>query len=143
MAFGYRLGSSQLYDEFDKLQSEINNLFSTASRGQAVSPPLKVYVGQDDMIVMTEIPGVSPDEVTISVIGETLTLGVNRAEVKPGPGDSYHRRERGAGRLSRTIELPFRVDSDKVEAHARHGVLQIHLPRAAEDKPRAIKVRAS
>ena len=54
----------------------------------------------------------------------------------------WHRRERGYGRFNRTLELPTDVESDKVEAHFKHGVLLIELPKREEAKPRRIEVKA-
>jgi HSP20 family protein len=58
-------------------------------------------------------------------------------------GATYHRQERRYGAFLRTFRLPFRVDAEKVEASFAKGVLQIALPRAEEDKPRKITVRAA
>jgi len=56
---------------------------------------------------------------------------------------NYHRRERGYGSFSRTIQLPFMVDPNKVEANFKNGVLMISLPRAEVDKPKKITVKSS
>jgi len=94
-------------------------------------------------VITAEVPGVSADEIDISVVGETLTLSGERKPEDLEGGVRYHRRERGGGRFSRSIELPFRVDADKVEAAYDKGILRVTLPRAEADKPRKITVRAA
>ena len=54
----------------------------------------------------------------------------------------YHRRERGSGRFKRSIQLPFPVEVDGIEATFKNGVLNVSLPRAEEDKPRKISVKS-
>ena len=73
---------------------------------------------------------------------DTLTLRGDRQREATEEETTYHRRERRFGSFLRAFSLPFRVDSEKVEATLRNGVLSISLPRAEEDKPRRIAIRA-
>jgi HSP20 family protein len=54
----------------------------------------------------------------------------------------YHRRERGFGEFNRTVQLPFAINKEKVEATVQSGVLQVTLPRAEAEKPRQISIKA-
>jgi HSP20 family protein len=58
-------------------------------------------------------------------------------------GVKYHRRERGQGEFTRTVQLPFTVDSERVEAKFNNGILHVMLPRVEEEKPRKISVSAA
>ena len=88
-----------------------------------------------------ELPGVDPEDLDISIVSDSLTLSGERPLEQDGDV-KYHRRERWHGSFSRTMQMPFRVDSENVEANFRNGVLEVLLPRAEEDKPRRISVAA-
>jgi HSP20 family protein len=64
-------------------------------------------------VVTTELPGIDPSKLEISVLGDTLTLKGNREESKVDEGRTFHRRERGFGAFNRTVQLAFRVDGSK------------------------------
>jgi HSP20 family protein len=129
--------------DMQRLQREMNRLFSGASELYAHdSPPVNVWRGEDGAIVTAEAPGIDAEKVEISVVGDSLTLsGVREPELLK-EGESYHRQERNQGRFTRTLQLPFHVESGKVEARYEKGMLRISLPRAEADKPRKIKIKS-
>jgi HSP20 family protein len=129
--------------DMQRLQREMNRLFSGASELYAHdSPPVNVWRGEDGAIVTAEAPGIDAEKVEISVVGDSLTLsGVREPELLK-EGESYHRQERNQGRFTRTLQLPFHVESGKVEARYEKGMLRISLPRAEADKPRKIKIQS-
>jgi HSP20 family protein len=89
---------------------------------------------------MAEMPGISADQLDISVHQNTVTLrGKREAEVM---GDDVRtiRRERMYGAFSRAVVLPFRIDPEKIAANLERGVLRLELPRPEDDKPRHIKI---
>jgi HSP20 family protein len=102
---------------------------------------MNVWVDENSAVVTAELPGVLLDHIDISVEDDTLTLRGDRQPDKE-EGVTYHRRERRYGGFHRTSRLPFRVDAGKVDATFKNGVLSIVLPRAEEDKPRKIAVKA-
>jgi HSP20 family protein len=110
-------------------------------------PALNVWSNEEGLLVTAEVPGVSPEEIEVNVIGETLTLsGMRKPEELPDglkEGVRYHRQERGSGKFSRTLQLPFQVSVPQIEATFKHGVLNVRLPRAEEDKPRKIAVKSA
>lgn len=127
--------------ELRRMQGELNRVFSGAGRSlNPEAPAVNAWVGEADVIVAAELPGVDPAKVEISVVGDTLTISGTRAAEPLKAGESYHRQERDFGRFSRTIQLPFHVEADKVEATYSRGVLKITMPRAEADKPRKIAV---
>ncbi len=105
-------------------------------------PVVNIWTNGNGAIVTTEIPDIDPASVDLSVVGKALTFSGSRKSDEAAEGESYHRRERWDGRFSRTVELPFLIDSNKVEARFSKGVLQISLPRAEEDKPKKIAVKS-
>lgn len=131
------------FREWERKQALLNRAFHTPSFGvPAEFPALNVWTSQDGAVVTAEIPGLSPDDIEISVVSETLSLSGSRAPQEIEPGAKWHRRERSFGQFARTIQLPFRIDADKVEAKFTNGVLEMKLPRSEEDKPRKITVNA-
>jgi len=131
--------------EFRRLQSDMNSLFRDVPGPWATPsfPPVNVWAGKDDAIVSVELPGVDPATISIAVDGQTLTISGNRPAEAVKDGETYHRQERLHGQYSRSIELPFRVNADKVEAEYQNGVLLIKLPRVEEEKPRQIPVKTA
>lgn len=107
---------------------------------QSRFPMINGWVNDEGLIVTVEIPGVDPDEIDISIMDKSLTLSGSRDSQELPEGSEYIRRERSDGKFSRTIELPFRVDVDAIEAQFQNGVLKVELPRLPEEKPRKIKV---
>ncbi len=143
--FYRRYRSPSALDEVDRLQREMNRLFSSAQgRRQAAGyPAVNIWSGEEGAILTTEIPGVHVDDLDISVVGDTITLSGSRNAPEIGEDESYHRQERGFGRFSRTMQLPFPVEVQKVDAQYRDGVLKISLPRSEADKPKKISVKNS
>lgn len=105
-----------------------------------LSPALDMYETPDTIVVKTSLPGVKPDDVEISVTGDTLTI---RGEIKAGEeikeGDYYHQ-ERRYGSFCRTVVLPSALKADKAQAVFEDGVLTLTIPKAEEIKPKTIKV---
>lgn len=133
----YTLFNLDPFQDIRRLQYDINRLFEGV-RGEF--PAVNVWTGEDGAIVTAELPGIRPDDIEISVVGESVVLRGNR----PGEeiaGD-WLRRERPLGQFVRTLELPFRVEAGKVEARFSRGLLEISLPRAESEKPRKISVQA-
>ena len=131
--------------EMERLQNDMNRLFGIMTSGVNAAPSypaMNVWTSENSAIISAEVPGIELDYIDISIVGETLTLSGQRAAEDVGEGSRHHRRERGVGRFTRTIDLPFRVEADGVEATLQNGVLEIHLPRAEADRPRKIKVKS-
>ena len=130
--------------EMEKIEQEVGSLFSGLNRSRAANfPPINVFTGEDDVIVTSEIPGIDPSDVDLSVTGDVLTIKGNRKPHELAEGEKWHRRERGHGNFYRTVQLPFNVEGGKVEASYTKGVLTITLPRAEADKPRKISVKTA
>jgi HSP20 family protein len=106
-------------------------------------PALNIWSNEDELIVTAEVPGINPEDLDISVVGDNLTLKGERRSEELEEGARYHRQERGYGSFSRTVQLPFPVDIEKVNAKFTNGVLEIGLPRAEADKPRKIAVKTA
>jgi HSP20 family protein len=88
------------------------------------------------------MPGVNPNNIDIDVTGDALSISGERKPDEVAAEARYHRRERTYGSFSRTVQLPFMVDTSKVEANFKNGVLMINLPRAEADKPKKITIKS-
>jgi len=105
-------------------------------------PLVNVYTNNDGAVLTAELPGVEPADLDVSVQGDTVTIKGQRRAEELKQGENYHRQERGAGSFARSVQLPFEVEPDKVEARLEKGVLTLTLPRIEADKPRKIAVKA-
>ena len=108
---------------------------------------LDVKEQADAFVITAALPGVKPEDVDISVLGETLRIQAQmkeERETKEG-GESNSRwlvRERRYGTVQRTVTLPTQVKADQAKAAFEHGILTLTLPKAEEAKPRAIRINA-
>lgn len=138
----WRFGGMDPLREVQRLQREMNRVFSGLEHPLTQEFPLvNAWVGEGDVIVTAELPGVDPQKVEVSVVGDTLTISGAREGAALKAGETYHRQERSHGRFTRTLQLPFPVETDKVEARYEKGILRMTLPRAEADKPKKISVQ--
>lgn len=132
------------FRDLRQIQQQMDQLFGQTYYPRSTEyPQLNVYTSENEVLVEAELPGFASEDIDISVVQNTLTLRGSRQPVELKEGESYHRRERWAGQFVRTLELPFEVQTDKVEAECRKGVLTVRLPRSEEHRARKITVKAS
>ena len=140
-AFGTSLRALSPMEAFNR---EVGRLFNGNWYSASDEyPALNVKSNENEVEVLAELPGFDPGDIEIAVEANILTLRGSREGEELEEGEAYHRRERWSGRFERAIALPFKVDSDKVEAEFRQGELVIRLPRADSHKPKKIAIRAS
>jgi HSP20 family protein len=131
------------FAELRRMQGEMNRLFS--GMGAAVTrefPPVNLWLGDNSVVITAELPGVGRDDISINLLEDVLTLAGERRPRDEGNAQ-WHRRERVYGSFSRTIQLPFRVDPNAVQARFDNGILEIELQRPHEDRPKKIEIRAA
>ena len=136
-----------LWDEVERLQQEMNRLFSESFPGRlsAVSgfPAINLWSHEDGAVLTAELPGLKVEDLELKTVNDTLTISGSRTSEPPAEGVEVHRQERSFGRFTRTIQLPFVVEAEKVNARYRDGLLTITLPRAESERPRRIAIQAS
>lgn len=135
------MGLRWLQRELDRLADRSWPFGDNLRVGGGSYPPVNVFSGEDDIVVMAELPGVARQDLDLSITGETLVIKGQKRPPKDDETRTYQRRERGCGEFSRTIILPDRVNGDKVEAKLANGVLTIRLPKSESAKPRQIAVQ--
>lgn len=134
-----------IWREMDRLQRDMNRIFTQHSpsrlRTAPSYPAINIWANEDSQFVSAEMPGVHVEDIDISVNGDTLTISGERSSGDIPENAHFLRKERGFGEFSRTIQLPFVVDAEKVEASFKNGVLIITLPQIEAEKPKKISIK--
>ena len=131
-----------------RLQDEINRLFGNATQNDSSSatatwvPAVDVHEYADRFELYVDVPGVDPEKVDLTLENGVLTLSGQRSEVLDKRKDEplYQRSERGQGHFYRRFVIPNTVDSDKVNATGKNGVLTVTIPKQAKAMPRRIQI---
>ena len=130
--------SDNYFEEMDKMLSE----FSPASRSiSGFMPAIDMYEDKDNVIIETQLAGIDPEKVDISIENDILSIkgeGEKKTEVDE---KNYYRKEIRRGSFYRSIPLPTKVSGDTASAVAEGGILKISIPKAPEVKPKSIKVK--
>ena len=119
--------------------SRTSNWLARGPSGSGAFPLINVFRQGDDVVIITELPGIKREDVELQVKDNQLRIA-GKKEIHYGDDISLHRRERIAGGFDRTVSLPVQIDADQVKAEYRDGILAIFLPRAERDKPKTIAV---
>jgi len=138
------------FREFATLQDRMNRLFGESflrddevARGAWV-PAVDIFEADDHSLVLkAEVPDVKRDDIHVSVENNTLTLRGEKKFSHEVKEDKYRRVERTYGNFSRSFTLPTTVDSTKVKADYKDGVLTVRLPFREEAKPRTVDVEVT
>jgi HSP20 family protein len=137
------------FRDFGEMQSEMNRVFDTfLGRGgqqaggmeRVWAPAVDMYETKDEMVVTAELPGLNEKDIHLSITGDMLSVRGERQWNQETKQDTYYRTERWYGKFERTLPLPMPVQSDKVKASYRDGVLTVKLPKVEEIKPKEIKI---
>ncbi len=137
------------FHDMDTFRQEMDSLLEWAfGRGwgdgfleNSWVPPVDVEQETDRFRIRVDLPGVKRDEIQITVNGDTLTVsGEKKRETETKKDDAY-RAERYYGSFSRSLTLPSAVDTNKIEASYKDGVLEITVPKSEEARPKQIKIQ--
>jgi HSP20 family protein len=112
-------------------------------RGARQYPLVNVHDDGESFQIEALAPGVDPEKLDVSVVRNSLTISGEKIGTPNMPAERVHRVERAAGRFVRTFDLPAQVDSEKVEAEYRNGLLRLRLPRAEAARPRRVTIRTA
>ena len=137
------------FEGFSRIQTRINDLFDDAfGRSRSSSPPaagiwspaVDILESRDSYLIRAELPGMKREDFNLEVHDGSLTLSGERKFEEAANGVEYHRIERTSGKFSRSFYLPQTVKTDAIKATYRDGILEIHVPKAEEAKPRQIEI---
>jgi HSP20 family protein len=141
---GSRHPIHQLRREMDRLLGGFLSAAGDISRpltGRG-RPAVNLWETGEAIQVELELPGLKSDQVEISVVGDELSVKVERPDLEV-EGTTYHRRERPVGSFTRVLRLPAEVDAERVGAELLRGVLTVTLPKAEAARPRKIRVASA
>jgi HSP20 family protein len=127
-----------IMDEIDEIAREFSR--RVGFDGGTLLPHTDIYEEKYELVVKTELPGISEKELEVTLEGDVLTIKAEKKD-EVTEDTTQHTRERYYGRYVRSIYLPAKVNSEKVSASLENGVLELRLPRAEEVKAKRIKVR--
>jgi HSP20 family protein len=133
--------SGGFWRDWETIENQMNRLFAGTAPSAKEFPAINIWADGDALLVTTELSGIDPESIEMSVVGKTLTLRGERIPELITESDTYHRRERWYGKFGKAIELPSNVEAERVSARFSKGVLYITLPKAETEKPRKISVK--
>jgi len=107
------------------------------------TPALEVYEEGDELVVKGELPGITQEDLDIELTGTTLTIKGEKKREREVKEEDYYRCERSYGAFTRTIELPYEVQADKVKATLKNGVLDVRLQKTEEAKKKTVKIKVA
>ena len=130
-----------LLDEIDQLARDIWTSWQPGFFGTTLVPHTDVYEEKGQLVVKTELPGITEKDLEVTLEGDVLTI---RAEKKEEVTEdvTHHTRERYYGKYVRSMSLPSHVNGDKVSASFDNGVLELRIPKAEEVRAKRIEVKA-
>lgn len=129
------------FSEMSRLQDELLRGAGDPRRlNRSFAPSVDIVEEADAIVVHVELPGLKLEEVNVGIENEVLTISGER---KLESDKNHFVRERWYGEFSRSFKLPRTVDTERVEAELREGVLTVRLPKRENVKPRKIEVRTS
>jgi HSP20 family protein len=138
------------FSEMVSLRDAVNSLVQESfvppngarpERGAATfTLPLDISEAQDDFVVMASMPGIKPEDVQTTILGDTLTIrGESKADAEQN-GHNWLVRERRVGPFQRSVRLGTPINADKASAQFEHGVLTMTLPKSEQARPKQIKI---
>jgi HSP20 family protein len=137
-----------LQQRMDQLFDQFSNRFFGGERPKSIwggedwNPAIESRADNGNLIVKADLPGVDPKEVSISVVGNQLTIEGERKHEEKKEEKDYFYRELSYGKFSRSVALPEGVDPDKVKATFKNGVLEITMPAPKQLAAKKIQIEA-
>jgi len=138
------------FREFDRMRKEMDRLWDSffegglrrrAEGGGEWLPSLDVSETKNELVVKAEVPGMDPKDIDISLSDGMLTIKGEKKQEKEEKEADYHLVERSYGAFTRSVQLPKEVQSEKINASYKNGILKITLPKSEEAKKKEIKIR--
>jgi HSP20 family protein len=132
-----------LQDRMNRVFGDLSKRFDddVTARGAWV-PPVDIFENDEhELVLKAELPDLKREDIDIRVENNALTLSGQKKEEQEVNEDRYHRIERTFGHFSRTFTLPTTVDTAKIAAEYKNGVLTVKLPRREDARPKQIQVQ--
>jgi HSP20 family protein len=138
------------FREFERMRREMDRLWDTffegglrrrTEEGGEWLPSLDVAETKNELVVKAEVPGMNPKDIDISLSDGVLTIKGDKRQEKEEKEADYHLVERSYGSFIRSVQLPKEVQSDKISASYKDGILKISLPKSEEAKKKEVKIK--
>ena len=136
--------------EMNTLQNRLNHLFSDSFFQPSQSdddmslgtwhPVVDMYDEDDRIVIKAELPGMEKKDIAVDVKDRVLTISGERNYDNEVKEEKYYRRERAYGKFQRAFSLPADVDSDKIKADFKDGLLKVEVPKPEKQKPKEITI---
>lgn len=141
-------GRTGLADFHREMEEAFGRLFDEWPFGLSLKegdwvPPMDISESGKNLVAKVEVPGIDPKDIDISLQGGVLTVRGERKQEKEEREENFHRVERRYGSFCRSIRLPAEVNTEKVKAAYKDGVLTITMPKAKEEATKRIEVKAA
>src|ERR1051325_6390551 len=135
------------FREVAALQNEMSRFMNGLLEGngrtsQAWGPALDVWETETDLVYAVDLPGISEDKISVELDDGALTISAERERTQEESQDRFYRYERRYGTFSRTIGVPQGVTESDVSAAYENGVLEVHVKKPEQPKPKRIQVRS-
>ena len=133
------------FREVTAVQNELSRLMNGLLEGngretQAWVPTLDVWETENELVYAFDLPGIAQDQISLEVEDGTLTVSAQRERKQEISRESFHRFERRFGSFARTVGLPQGVSEDAIKASYHDGVLEVHVPKPEQAKPKRIQI---
>ena len=129
------------FPEFDDMEETMNSMLPTVRGKQfGFTPAIDMYEDKDNIIVETQLGGINPENVDISIENNILCLKGESEKQSEIDDKNYYRKEIRRGSFYRSVSLPTKVDGESAKAVNEDGILKITIPKAPEVKPKTIKI---
>jgi HSP20 family protein len=133
------------YTELASMQNEMSRLMNGLLEGNSREtgswvPALDVWETETEIVYALDLPGIPEDKISVEFEDGSVTVGAERERTETDSGERFYRFERRFGSFSRTIGLPQGVDEGAINADYKDGVLEIHVRKPEQQKPRRIQV---
>jgi len=141
------------FEDMARLQREVNRLFEDTGHSgfrqgaelasaRTWAPAVDIFEDGEEIVIHAELPGMKQDDIDIELSGDTLTIKGERKFTDTQRKDKYVRVERAYGHFQRSFTVGVPVQHDAVRASYRDGLLEVHLPKSPETKPKKVQVTA-
>jgi len=130
------------FRELEDIQTRLNRFFNETPFGEW-TPPVDIQETDKEYLIRAELPDMKKEDVKVAMLDGVLTIEGERRLEKEEKGKTFHKVERSYGKFLREFSLPSEVDATKIAAEFKDGMLNVHLPKNATEKPKPIEVKVA
>jgi len=127
-------------EPFEEMDKMLTDFAPSIHRQGGYVPAVDMYEDKDNVIVETQLAGIDPDKVNISIENDVLTIKGESEKKSEVEEKNYYKKEIRRGSFYRSVQLPTHVSGDAAKAIAEDGVLKITIPKSESAKPKTIKI---